>query len=80
MCEEKREHGMLEVREACGLGEVGEGSKYLGKGKLRKEETPVQKLHHLVVRSCTKDRAPGRGKFSSQFSLPKITFESPYKI
>ena len=46
---EESEQGMLEVRKTCGLGECGSGTgegrgRYLGKEKLREEETLLPRL------------------------------------
>lgn len=78
---------MLEVRKASGLEDVKGGgsssgiSRYLGKGKLRKEETNSAKaVSKAASGELHKRQRSGRGESSTQFSLPKITFESPYKI
>lgn len=79
---------MLEVRQARELGDVSGGGSRSGIGERQVSgggETEEGRNYsaialRLLVESCTKDRALGRGESSTQFSLPKITFESPYKI
>lgn len=79
---------MLEVRKTRELGDVraggsrrGIGERQIsGGGETEEGGNYSAKAVQPLVESRTKDSAPGRGKSSTQFSLPKITFESPYKI
>lgn len=79
---------MLEVRKTRELGDVRDGGsrsgigerQISGGGETEEGGKDSAKAVLPLVESRTKDSAPGRGESSTQFSLPKITFESPYKI
>lgn len=81
--EKEREQGVLEVRKTCVFGEwgsrTGKERQISGEGETAVGEKPFSKTPKLVGWGAAQE-CWGHGQSSAQFSLPKITFESPYKI